>query len=39
VLSGNIYIPGGGIVQGYGATNIVEAFIPVTPPRRPAVRH
>ncbi len=39
VVDERIYIPGGAIVQGFGATNRHEAFIAVTPPRRRAVRH
>jgi N-acetylneuraminic acid mutarotase len=38
VIDDRIYIPGGAILQGFGAINTNEAFIAVAPPRRRAVR-
>jgi N-acetylneuraminic acid mutarotase len=38
VIDERIFVPGGAIVQGYGATSTNEAFVAVTPPRRRAVR-
>jgi N-acetylneuraminic acid mutarotase len=37
VVNGTVYLPGGAILQGFGATAVSEAFIPVVPPRRRAV--
>jgi N-acetylneuraminic acid mutarotase len=38
VIDDRVYIPAGAILQGFGAVNAHEAFIPVVPPRRRAVR-
>ena len=38
VVDQRIYIPGGGIRQGFGPTSTHEAFVPLTPLRRRAVR-
>ncbi|HYS56191.1 MAG TPA: kelch repeat-containing protein [Thermoanaerobaculia bacterium] len=38
VVEGRIYIPGGAIVQGFGAVNVNDALIVNAPPRRRAVR-
>jgi len=38
VIDGRIYIPGGAVVQGFGAANASEAFIVVEQSRRRAVR-
>jgi N-acetylneuraminic acid mutarotase len=38
VVDQRIYIPGGGIRQGFGPSAQHEAFVPLTPLRRRAVR-
>ena len=38
VVDQRIYIPGGGTRQGFGPSAQHEAFIPIVPPRRRAVR-
>ena len=38
VIGDRVYIPAGAILQGFGAVNAYDAFIPVIPPRRRAVR-
>jgi N-acetylneuraminic acid mutarotase len=37
-IGDRIYVPGGAIVQGFGATQAHEAFLAVAPLRRRAVR-